>query len=64
VSRGAKAVRGLAKGATLSAEDRAFLDFIARLAVEMALNEANAVPGDATCVGEQAGRKSKGDGHT
>jgi hypothetical protein len=64
MSGGAKGGRGLAKGATLSAEDRAFLDFIARLAVELALSEADAVPADATCVGEQARRKSKGDGHT
>lgn len=64
MSGSAKAGRGLAKGATLSAEDCAFLDFIARLAVEQALSETNAVPADATCVGEPIRRKSKGDGHT
>lgn len=64
MSGSAKATKGLAKGATLSAEDRAFLDFVARVAVEMALSETNAVPADATCVGEPARRKSKGDGHT
>lgn len=61
MSGGTKARRGLAEGAALSAEDRALLDFIARLAVEQALQEANADP---TCVGEPARRKSKRDDHT
>lgn len=43
---------------TLSAEDRAFLDFVARLAVEQALREASAAPSVGTCGAERTEEKS------
>jgi len=52
-----------AKGATLSAEDRAFLDFVAKLAVEQALLETNTSAPVDTCSRAQANEKSKDDGN-
>lgn len=59
----AKGLRSPARASSLSAEDRAFLDFIARLAVEEALREANAGPAAGPCGGEQAEEKSGNDGN-
>jgi len=52
------------KWPTLSAEDRVFLDFVARLAVEQALGERNRDPSVATCGAEQTEGKSEDDGNT
>lgn len=52
------------KWPTLSAEDRAFLDFVALLAVEQALRERNGDSSEPTCGREQARRNSKNDGNT
>lgn len=54
---------GKATGSTLSAEERAFLDFVAKLAVEQALRETNGADSLATCSPEQASEKSKDDGN-
>jgi hypothetical protein len=55
--------KGQAKGATLSAEERTFLDFIARLAVDQALREANAAPAACACSADPAKDKSRDDGN-
>ena len=64
MSRRAKALRRPAGASNLSAEDRAFLDFVARLAVEEALREANSGPAAGTCGGEQAEGESRNDGNS
>ena len=61
MSRRAEVLRRSRGTSSLTAEDLAFLDFVARLAVERALREANASPPAATCNGEQAGGKSRND---
>jgi len=58
-----KGLRSRAKASSLSAEDRAFLDFVARLAVEEALREANAGPAASPCGGEPPEEKSGNDGN-
>jgi hypothetical protein len=63
VSGRAKAIPG-GKWPTLSAEDRAFLDFVARLAVEQALLPTNGDPSAATCGAVQTEGKSEDDGNT
>jgi hypothetical protein len=63
MSSPAKGRRSPAKAPILSAEDRAFLDFVARLAVEEASREANAGPAASPCGGEPAEEKSGNDGN-
>ncbi|HEY0465106.1 MAG TPA: hypothetical protein VGC79_12890 [Polyangiaceae bacterium] len=61
MSSGVKVPRRRAGASSLSAEDRAFLDFVARLAVEEAMREANSGPTAVTCGGEQAEGESGND---
>jgi hypothetical protein len=58
-----KGGRSPTSGSSLSAEDRAFLDFVARLAVEEALREAKANAAAVPCGGEPTGEKSGDDGN-
>lgn len=50
---------GILTATTLSAEDRAFLDFIARLAVEQTLRERNSAGSAATCPAVEVREESK-----
>jgi len=54
----ANGLRSPTGGSSLSAEDRAFLDFVARLAVEEALREAKAKAAAVPCGGEPTEEKS------
>ena len=58
----ARAGTGSPTRAKLSAEDRAFLDFVARLAVEQALHEASVDLSVVTCGAELAEEESNDNG--
>lgn len=60
-SRG-RAGAALRTESKLSPEDRAFLDFVARLAVEQVLREASAAPSVAACGAGLADQKSSDNG--